>query len=271
MCSLRGEATVTDEAVESTPQERFRALHREGTFLMVNVADQATARAVAATGAAALATSSAAHAETIGRADAAGDVSLDEHAEHAAGIVAATDLPVNVDAENGYGHEPEEVAACIRRLAETGAAGAGIEDWSGDPNRGFYDREQAIARIEAAVEAADALDQPFTVTGRTECLLYEHPGGMDETLRRLQGFAAVGAHCLYAPGTWDMTTVRPVVLEAGGPVNVLALVGAEHPTMDELTEAGVRRVSLGSSLFHAQVAQAASLVATILETGRFTP
>ena len=116
-----------------------------------------------------------------------------------------------------------------------------------------------------------ALDQPFTVTGRTECLLYEHPGGVDETLRRLQCFAAVGAHCLYAPGTWDMTTVRPVVLEAGGPVNVLALVGAEHPTMDELTEAGVRRVSLGSSLFHAQVAQAASLVATILETGRFTP
>lgn len=255
---------------DPTPQQRFRELHREGTFLMVNVADGATAKAVAAAGVQALATSSAAHAEMIGRADAAGDVTLEEHAEHTTGIVAATALPVNVDAENGYGHEPEDVAACIRRLAETGAAGAGIEDWSGDPERGFYDTELAIARIEAAVEATNALDEPFTVTGRTECLLYEHPGGMDETLRRLQGFASVGAHCLYAPGTWDMDAVTTVVEGAGGPVNVLALVGAEHPTLTELTEAGVSRVSLGSSLFHAQVAHAASLVASILETGRFT-
>jgi 2-methylisocitrate lyase-like PEP mutase family enzyme len=238
--------------------------------MMANVADMATARALAEVGVPALATSSAAHAETIGRADAAGDVSLEEHAAHTAGIAAATDLPVNVDAENGYGHEPEDVAACIRRLAETGAAGAGIEDWSGDPERGFYDSGLAVARIEAAVETANALDQPFTVTGRTECLLYEHPGGMDETLRRLQGFAGVGAHCLYAPGTWDMESVTTVVQGAGGPVNVLALVGAEHPTLTELAEAGVRRVSLGSSLFHAQVAHAASVVTGILETGRFT-
>jgi len=260
---------VTDEAGESSAQRRFRDLHREGTFLLVNVADQATAKAVAATGAAALATSSAAHAETIGRADAAGDVSLEEHAEHTAGIVAATGLPVNVDAENGYGHEPEDVAACIRRLAETGAAGAGIEDWSGDPERGFYDLDLAVARIEAAVETANALGEPFTVTGRTECLLYEHPGGTDEALRRLQGFASVGAHCLYAPGTWDMDAVTTVAQEAGGPVNVLALVGAERPTFDDLAEAGVRRVSLGSSLFHAQIAHAGSVVARILETGRF--
>ncbi len=260
---------MNDDA-DLTPQERFRELHREGTFLMANVADGATARALAEVGVPALATSSAAHAETIGRADAAGDVSLEEHAQHTAGIVAATTVPVNVDAENGYGHEPEDVAACIRRLAETGAAGAGIEDWSGDPERGFYERELAVARIEAAVEAADALDQSFTVTGRTECLLYEHPGGMGETLRRLQGFASVGAHCLYAPGTWDLETVTTVVQEAGGPVNVLALIGAEHPTLTELTEAGVRRVSLGSSLFHAQVAHAASLVTGILQSGRFT-
>ncbi len=144
----------------STPRQRFRELHRSGTFLLVNVADPATAKAVAGAGAAALATSSAAHAELIGRADAAGDVTLEEHAGHTAGIAAATDLPVNVDAENGYGHEPRDVAACIRRLAETGAAGAGIEDWSGDPERGFY----------------------------------------DVTLRRLQAFAEVGAHCLTHPG-----------------------------------------------------------------------
>ncbi len=248
---------------------RFRALHEAGIFLLVNVADAATAAAVAEAGASALATSSAAHASLIGREDAAGAVTLEEHAAHTELITAATGLPVNVDAENGYGHEPDDVARCIRRLAAAGAAGAGIEDWSGDPNRGFYDHELAVARIEAAVEAAAALDVPFTVTGRTECLLYGADGGMDETLRRLQGFAAVGAHCLYAPGTWDLDAVRAVVDGAGGPVNVLVPVGATAMTIEELGEVGVRRVSLGGSLFRAQVVFARDRVAEILTTGRF--
>lgn len=248
---------------------RFRELHRSGTFLMANVVDAATAAAMGETDVRAIATSSAAHAATIGRADAAGAVSLEEHAEHAGLICAAVDLPVNVDAENGYGHEPEEVASCILRLAEVGAVGAGIEDWSGDPDIGFYGKAQATERVAAAVEAAESLDFDFTVTGRTECLLYEHPGGMQEALSRLQAYSGVGAHCLYAPGTWDADTVRTVVDGAGGPVNVLALVGSSSPTLTELAELGVRRVSLGSSLPQAQVDHGRDLVSGILRTGRF--
>ncbi len=258
-----------DDTTRHAAGERFRALHHEGIFVLVNVADAATAAAVAEAGAQALATSSAAHASLIGRADAAGDVSLEEHAEHTQLIAAATDLPVNVDAENGYGHEPEDVARAIRRLAAAGASGAGIEDWSGDPERGFYDQALAVARIEAAVEAAESLDTPFTVTGRTECLLYGHDGGMAETIARLQGFAGVGAHCLYAPGTWDMDAIRAVVADAGGPVNALVPVGATTMTLEQLAEAGVRRVSLGGSLFKAQVAFARERVGEILATGRF--
>jgi 2-methylisocitrate lyase-like PEP mutase family enzyme len=258
-----------DETARQAAGERFRELHREGTFVLANVVEPATAKALAGIGVQALATSSSAHAQTIGRSDAAGDVTLDEHAEHTAIIAAATPLPVNVDAEKVYGHEPDDDARSILRLAETGAAGAGIEDWSGDPERGFYDTALAVARIEAAVEAAESLPYPFTITGRTECLMYEHPGGLDETLRRLQGFAAVGAHCLYAPFTWDLETVTTVVDEAGGPVNVLAPLGHAGLTLDQLAEADVRRVSIGGSLFSAQVGFAADRMAGLLETGRF--
>lgn len=251
--------------------ERFRALHEAGTFVLVNVADAGTAAAVVEAGAVAVATTSSGFASTIGRRDAAGDVSLDEHARHTEVLAAAVPgVPVNVDAENGYGHEPEELAAAVQRFAAAGAAGMGIEDWSGDPDRGMYDRALAVARIEAAVEAAEALDHPFVITGRTEVVLYGLDGGLDEAVARLQGFAAVGAHCLFAPGLRDLDAIRRVVAEAGGPVNVLLpfpAVDAPRPPafgLEHLAELGVRRVSVGGSLYRSQVAHAADRVRTLL-------
>ncbi len=254
-------------------------MHRSGTFVMANVADAGTARALCGAGVAAIATTSSGHASTIGRRDAAGDVTMDEHAEHTAILVAASTVPCNVDAENGYGHEPEDMAAAVISFAATGAAGMGIEDWSGDPDRRLYDRALAIARIEAAVEAAEALDDPFVITGRTEVLLYGLDGGLDETVARLQGFAEVGAHCLYAPGTWDEDTIRAVVDEAGGPVNVLVPLGrpaflpdgSPALSVGDLAEMGVRRISLGGFLYSAQVAFAADLTRQILDSGTFQP
>ncbi len=254
---------------------RFMELHEAGTFVMANVADAGTTKAVCDAGVAAIATTSSGHAATIGRSDAAGDVSMEEHAAHTELLVRASSVPCNVDAENGYGHQPEDMAAAVQRFAATGAGGMGIEDWSGDSELGLYDRALAVARIEAAVEAATALDHPFVITGRTEVLLYGLDGGMDETLARLQAFAEVGAHCLYAPGTWDMDSVRTVVDGAGGPVNVLALVGHRAPTgsagmtLEGLAEAGVRRISVGGSLYSAQVSFAADLMRSVLATGEF--
>jgi len=251
---------------------RFRDLHRSGTFVLVNVADAGTAAAVSEAGAVAIATTSAGHATTIGREDAAGDVTMEEHAQHTELLVRAASVPCNVDAENGYGHEPEAMAAAVRRFAATGAAGMGIEDWSGDAERGIYDRALAIARIEAAVEAAAALDRPFVITGRTEVLLHGLDGGIEGALARLQGFASAGAHCLYAPGTWDLATIRTVVEEAGGPVNVLVPLPETRPqpadfTLADLAELGVRRISLGGSLYRAQTAWAADRVRTLLAGG----
>lgn len=253
---------------------QFMELHRSGTFVMVNVADAGTARAVCDAGAAAIATTSGGHAATIGRRDASGDVTMEEHAHHAELLVLAASVPCNVDAENGYGHEPEDVAAAVRRFAATGAAGMGIEDWSGDADIGLYDRSRAVARIEAAVEAARGLDRPFVITGRTEVLLYDLDGGMDETLARLQAFAAVGAHCLFAPGTWDLPSIRTVTQEAGGPVNILVPLSEVNPRgpvsfgLGDLAELGVRRISVGGSLYRSQVAHAADRVRSLLVDGR---
>lgn len=240
---------------------------------MVNVADAGTARAVSEAGAVAVATTSGGHAATIDRRDAAGDVTMEEHARHTEIIVRAASVPCNVDAENGYGHEPEDMAAAVQRFAATGAGGMGIEDWSGDPQLGLYDRAHAIARIEAAVEATRALDRPFVITARTEVLLYDLDGGIDETLARLQAFAQVGAHCLYAPGTWELPVIKTITEEAGGPVNILVPLSEVNPQgpvsfgLAELVELGVRRISLGGSLYRAQVAHAAERVRSLLAEG----
>ncbi|MEM9201498.1 MAG: isocitrate lyase/phosphoenolpyruvate mutase family protein [Actinomycetota bacterium] len=266
-----------DHATAAARAHRFQQLHETGTFVMANVADAGTAAAVADVGIEAIATTSSGHAATIGRQDAAGDVSMEEHAEHTEALVEAVAVPCNVDAENGYGHEPEDMAVAVERFAAAGAAGMGIEDWSGDPQIGLYDTGKAIARIEAAVDAANRLDRPFVITGRTEILLYGLDGGLPETITRLQGMAAAGAHCLYAPGTWDLETIRTVVAEAGGPVNVLlplgrpAFIPASSPSLgyDELADAGVRRISIGGSLYSAQVNIAADLMRRALSGGVF--
>lgn len=196
-------------------------LHRSGMFVMVNVADVGTAKAVSEAGAVAIATTSSGHVATLGRRDAAADVTMEEHASHTELLVRAPSVPCNVDAENGYGHAPEDMAAAVQRFAATGAGGMGSEDWSGDPDTGLYDRGLAVARIEAAVEAARALDHPFVTTGRTEVLLYGLAGGLGEALARMQGFA----------------------------------------------EVGVRRISLGGSLYRAQVTHAAERVRSLLADG----
>lgn len=251
----------------------FQALHDEGTFLLVNVHDVGTAALAEAAGAVALGTTSSGHAYSIGRRDAEGALSKEEAVERAAQICAAVDIPVSVDAENGWGHEPDDVASIIRELADIGAAGASIEDWSGDPTIGFYDREKALERIIAAVEAAESLDRPFVICARAETLLQPQAYNgsippLDEALARLHSFAEAGAHCLYAPGIRDLDSFARVVAEAGGPVNALLGVGGSI-TMDHARKIGVRRVSVGGSLYRATMAAFQHHVRQILETGSF--
>ncbi len=244
----------------------LRELHQAGTFVLVNVHDAGSAALAAAAGAEALGTTSGGHAYTIGRPDAAGAIDREEAVARIAEICSTVDVPVSADAENGWGHNPEDVAQTIEALIEAGAAGASIEDWSGDGEIGFYERQHAIDRIIAAVETAGRLDPDFVICARSDRMAHEGLDAFDDALSRLQAFAEVGAQCLYAPGVSDKSLIERIVREAGGPVNGLLGVGGDL-TIDDMREIGVRRVSLGSSLYQATMAVFDRIVRQVLTTG----
>jgi 2-methylisocitrate lyase-like PEP mutase family enzyme len=218
----------------------FRALHAGEPFVIPNPWDAGSARVLAALGFKALATTSSGFAFTIGRLD--GDATLDEVVGHVAALDRATDLPLSVDLENGYGPDPASVALAIMRVAEAGAVGASIEDY--DPAGRLYELERAVERVAAAVEAARGLGFPFTLTARAENHIRGNPD-LDDTIARLQAFEEAGADVLYAPGLRSVDEIRAVCEAVSRPVNVLALGGL---SLGEITAAGARRVSVGGGL-----------------------
>lgn len=235
---------------------RFRQLHEEGTFLLPNPWDAGSAKLLQHLGFDALATTSSGFAATLGRLDQ--QVTRDELVAHVTTLTAAVDVPVNVDAEHGYADTPDGVAETVERLAAAGAAGVSIEDHV--PGRGVIPAAEAAERVAAA--AAVCAREGIVLTGRAENHLYG-AGDLDDTIARLQAYAAAGAGCVYAPGLTRLADIERVVREVGVPVNVLALRGG--PSVPELAGAGVRRVSTGGALawaaYGAMVAAAAELQA----------
>jgi 2-methylisocitrate lyase-like PEP mutase family enzyme len=243
--------------------EAFRALHEGDPFVIPNPWDAGSAQALAKLGFEALASTSGGFAATLGRSD--GEVSLDEVVEHAHALDRATDLPVSMDLENGYGPEPADAALAITRVAAAGAVGGSIEDW--DPGEGsIYEVGHAAERVAAAAEAARALDFPFVLTARAENHFRDNPD-LDDTIRRLQAYEAAGADVLYAPGIRTDDDIRAACAAVSKPVNVLAFPGM---TMERLAAAGAQRVSVGSWL--ALIASKAAVRAArkIRETGDFS-
>ena len=239
--------------------EAFRALHAGDAFVMPNPWDAGSARVLAALGFPALATTSSGFAFTLGRLD--GHVTLDEVLEHTAAVDRATDLPVSVDLENGYGPDPEQAALAIARVAGAGAVGGSIEDY--DPDGRLYDRAHAVERIAAAAEAARALPYPFTLTARAENHIRGNPD-LDDTIGRLQAYEAAGADVLYAPGLASPQEIRAVCEALTKPVNVLALPGL---TLTEIVAAGAQRISVGGGLAWVAIDAMAAAAAAILEAG----
>jgi 2-methylisocitrate lyase-like PEP mutase family enzyme len=240
----------------------FRALHEGEPFLIPNPWDAGSAKVLAHLGFKALATTSGGMAFTLGRLD--GKVSLDEVVEHTRSIAEATDLPVSVDLENGYGHAPGDAARAIIAVAEAGAVGGSIEDW--DREGSLYEVEQAAERIVAAREAADATGFPFTLTARAENLL-RGIGDVDESIARLQAYEKAGADVLYAPGLADIEQIKAVCDAVSKPVNVLARSGL---TAGEIFEAGAQRISVGSRLAWVAVAAMVDAAEAMRDSGDFS-
>jgi 2-methylisocitrate lyase-like PEP mutase family enzyme len=240
----------------------FRALHESGVFLIPNPWDAGSAKVLAGLGFPALASTSSGFAFTLGRPD--GGASLDEVVAHARALDEATDLPVSVDLENGYGSRPEDAALAITRVAGAGAVGGSIEDH--DPATGIYDLDHAAQRVAAAVEAARALDFPFTLTARAE----NHIHGRDDlpdTIARLQAYERAGADVLYAPGLSDTDQIRAVCAAVSKPVNVLARPGL---TVAGIAAAGGRRISVGGALAWVAFGAMAAAAQAIREEGDFS-
>ncbi len=227
----------------------FRALHAApGSFVIPNVWDGGSASLMQALGFAALATSSSAAAATLGKLD--GGLTREEALAHARQVAALTSLPVAADLENGFAAAPEAVAQTIRLAAEAGLVGASIEDASGDGAHPIYDFEHAVARVRAAVGAARGASFPFTLTARAENLLYGY-ADLTETVRRLQAFAAAGADVLFAPGLPDLEAVRTVCAAVPKPVNFMVGMRGKSFSQGELAAAGVKRISLSTTLYRA--------------------
>ncbi|HEV2514906.1 MAG TPA: isocitrate lyase/phosphoenolpyruvate mutase family protein [Devosia sp.] len=230
--------------------ERFQALHLGPLFVIPNPWDAGSARLLAGFGFKALATTSAGLAFALGRRDGEGSVSRDEALRNAADIIAAVDLPVSADLENGYGHTPEQAAETTRLAAEVGLVGSSIEDATGDAADPIYDFNLSVERVAAAAEAAHAQSFPYTFTARAENFLHGR-NDLDDTIRRLQAYEKAGADVLFAPGLPNLEAIRTVCASVAKPVNVV--LGAKNTpySLADLAAAGVRRVSTGSSFARA--------------------
>jgi 2-methylisocitrate lyase-like PEP mutase family enzyme len=254
-------------ATQAEKALRFRALHEaSAVFVMPNPWDAGSARILAALGFPALATSSAACANTFGRRD--GRITREEALAHARAIVNATDLPVAADLEKGFGDDPATVAETVRLAAAAGLVGGSIEDATGDAQHPLFDRGQATERVAAAVAAARALPFPFTLTARAENFTRGHPD-LDDTIARLQAFEKAGADALFAPGLPDLDAVRAVCAAVAKPVNFMAGVKGKSFTVAALAQAGVKRISVGPTFYRAAMGGLVSAAREVRNGGTF--
>jgi 2-methylisocitrate lyase-like PEP mutase family enzyme len=246
----------------------FRALHeRHGAFVIPNPWNAGTARILTALGFEALATTSAGYAFAVGRLDSAAGLTRDAILENAKAIVEATHLPVSADLEDGFGRSPKKCASTIRLASEIGLVGGSIEDATGDPKDPIYGFQLAVERVAAAAKVAH--ECRFVLTARAENFLHGRPD-LGDTIRRLQSFAEAGADVLYAPGLPSLEAIREVCRSVSKPVNVvMGLKGATY-SVEDLSAAGVRRISVGGAFARAALGAFVRAAREVKDKGTFT-
>ncbi|WP_299963516.1 isocitrate lyase/phosphoenolpyruvate mutase family protein [uncultured Roseobacter sp.] len=240
--------------------------HAPGAFLMPNAWDAGTARILEGLGFPALATTSAGLAFSMGLRDSSGSLSRRQVLDNARSIVDATSLPVSADLEDGFGASPDDVAQTVREAGEIGLCGGTIEDSTGDPSNPIFDLELAVDRIRAAVEAKPS--KQFLITARAENYVYSRPD-LGDTIRRLKAFEQAGADVVYAPGLPDIQCVQQVCAAVTVPVNVVVGLSAATYSVNDLSKAGVRRISTGGSLARAALGEMIRAATELKEHGTY--
>jgi len=233
---------------------------------MPNVWDAGSARILTALGFECLGTSSGASAARLARKD--GEISREEAFAHAREIVEATQLPISADLEDGFGESPSLVAETIRMAIDVGLAGASIEDSTGEAGVPLYSLDLSVERIHAAVEAARRSSSPFTITARAENFFRGAPD-LDDAIRRLAAYEKGGADVLFAPALPDLDAVRAVCAAVSKPVSFMVGIRGKCFTVAELREAGVKRISFGSSFYRAAMTGFLNAAQEVKQSGRF--
>jgi 2-methylisocitrate lyase-like PEP mutase family enzyme len=245
--------------------DHFLSLHNsDRPLLMPNPWDVGAAKLLESLGFEALATTSSGFAATLGRLD--GRVTRDEAIAHAAGIVDAVEVPVSADLENCFADDPAGVAETVRLAVDAGLAGCSVEDYSGPESDTIYDAGLAAERVAAAAEAAHSGQRKLALTARAENLIHGRDD-LADTVARLQSYQEAGADVLFAPGARDLDTIRELVSSVDLPVNVLVLPGM--PSVAELAEAGVSRISVGGAFAFAAYGAAAAAGRELMESGTY--
>jgi 2-methylisocitrate lyase-like PEP mutase family enzyme len=253
---------------QASAAAQFHALHESGCFVLPNPWDRGSAIYLEHAGFKAVATTSAGVAFAQGLPD--GGVALDVMLDHFRDIVTATSLPVNADYLNAFADDPDGVAENVRRCVETGVAGLSVEDSTGNEETPLYDFALAVERVKAARAAIDSSGVPVVLTARCEAHLVGAADPLRTSLDRLVAYADAGADCLYAPGFTTLDDIAAIVKTvAPKPVNVLLYVKNCHLTFQQLSDLGVRRISLGSSLARAAWTGVVALTKEIQERGQF--
>jgi 2-methylisocitrate lyase-like PEP mutase family enzyme len=255
--------SVPTDALERA--QRFVDLHAgDELFVMANPTTTGIAQLFEQLGYQALGTSSAALARSLGRSDGERALSRAEAIDHAKDLAAATTVPISGDFENGYGDDPRAVAETIRAAIQAGLAGCCIEDATGRADEPIYEPSLAAERIAAGAEAMG--DNPFVLVARAENFLHGRKDLVD-TIARLQSFEAAGASAVYAPGLTTIDQVTAIVSSVEIPVNVLAGIPGQMFSLDDLAEAGVRRVSVGSGFDRVATTAIRRVAEQLLDSG----
>jgi 2-methylisocitrate lyase-like PEP mutase family enzyme len=253
---------MSDQAQKA--QSFLELHHGESPLLLANAWDRGSAKLLASLGFKALATTSSGFAATLGRLD--GSVTREEALAHSAELVAAVDLPVSADLENGFADDPAGVAETIALAIDVGLAGCSVEDFSGDRDAPIYELARAVERIEAAAEAAHSGAKRIVLTARAENYLHGR-AELPDTIARLQAYAEAGADVLYAPGPTELEEIGAIVAAVELPVNVLVRPGA--PTIAELASVGVKRISVGGAFAFAALGAVVEAAQELRELGTY--
>jgi len=265
--------------MQVTLQEKARRFHdlhtSDGCFLMPNAWDAGSAKMLAAAGFAALATTSAGVAFSLGHPDhgfCSVDARIDRETmmERLESIANAVSAPLNADLEAGYGSSPGVVAETITKAIAAGAAGGNIEDYTGDRNDPLFETSLAVDRIRAIRGAIDRSGIPFVLTARTDCFLVGHPDAFAESVRRANLFREAGADCLFIPGVSDAASIGKLVKEINGPINIVMGLTGNALSLADLKALGVRRISIGGSLARAMYYHIQDAAREMMERGTFT-